>query len=501
MFRRILINIHKILGLFLCVLFLTWFLSGFVMIFHSFPKVSPQDRINKQRTIGGNLRSIEELSSILPDTIRLQSITLDMYLDRPVFHLRERGETSNIYADSLSAVPKITDSDIAQIVRQWNNAPVVAIDTLWRSDQWLMPKRLGKDVPAYKYWFGDEEKHQLYISSQTGTVLQYTDKDERFWAWLGAIPHWVYFTSLRQNQKLWTEFVKWTSGIGSIMCLIGIILGIWLLWKTRYRRFKSPYRKWWFHWHYISGLVFGLFAMTFAFSGLMSMIDLPDWLKKKPKNAQTETRPRGRMAGEMRGGTTLDLTSYILDYRLLVEEIEDIKNIEWVTYQKVPYYRVTTNAKTLNIDASDSASIRPFVLTEEMVHQAVRQIHGDSVAYSVELIKEHDNQYYDRRKTKAPLPVYRVIVEDELRTRYYYNPETLSQRRMDDNSRLRSFLYGGLHSLNFKFLTDRPLLWYIVMFTLLIGGTFLSLTGVILSIKWVTRKIRKASNKYTNKRK
>ena len=116
-------------------------------------------------------------------------------------------------------------------------------------------------------------------------------------------------------------------------------------------------------------------------------------------------------------------------------------------------------------------------------------------------MEEHDQYYYNGRKSKAPLPVYRVILDDELYTRYYYNPQTLSQRRTDDNSRLRHFLYGGLHSLNFRFLTDRPVLWNIVMFTLLAGGTLLSFTGVLLSVKWIKRKIKKTVIQYRNKSK
>ncbi len=32
------------------------------------------------------------------------------------------------------------------------------------------------------------QKTQLYISSQSGEVLQLSNRNERFWAWLGAIP-------------------------------------------------------------------------------------------------------------------------------------------------------------------------------------------------------------------------------------------------------------------------------------------------------------------------
>ena len=95
------------------------------------------------------------------------------------------------------------------------------------------------------------------------------------------------------------------------------------------------------------------------------------------------------------------------------------------------------------------------------------------------------------KKERNPLPVYRVIVDDDMHTHLYYDPENISQRRIDDDGRTRRFLYSGLHSLNIKYLTDRPILWNIVMFTLMIGGTFLSLTGVVLSVKWILRKIKK----------
>lgn len=59
MIRKIVFNIHLILGLLLCVLFLMWFLSGFVMIYHSFPRASQEYKLQRQqpaasRCIAGN---------------------------------------------------------------------------------------------------------------------------------------------------------------------------------------------------------------------------------------------------------------------------------------------------------------------------------------------------------------------------------------------------------------------------------------------------------------
>lgn len=493
MIRRFLLSIHKILGILLSVLFLMWFLSAFVMIFHTFPRATERDKIEKQQIISGNLHTIDSLLSQMPDTASIQSLSLDMLFDRPVFHLRGKGVPSDIYADSFQVPDENVDVNIARTAAQWCAAPVQRVDTMQKLDQWIPFGNLKKELPVYKYTFADKEKHELYISSKTGKVLQYTNREQRFWAWLGAIPHWVYFTSLRQNQTLWINFVKWTSGIGCIMCISGIILGIQTYRRTRRKGFKSPYKKSWYRWHYISGLFFGIFAVTFAFSGLMSLTGLPDWMMKKPKaqSEKTQQTPGKGGRGGPRNRGTIQLSAFKLDYRNIIENNNDIKNIEWAVYQKHSYYKVNTNEKTTYIDASDSLSIRPFVLTEQMIRQELNQIYGDSITYALELISEYDNEYYARRKHPAPLPVYRVIINDEMNTRYYFHPETLAQRRTDDNSRLRRLLYGGFHSLNFKFLTDRPVLWYIVMFTLLTGGTILSLTGVILSVKRIIKYVKK----------
>lgn len=57
------------------------------------------------------------------------------------------------------------------------------------------------------------------------------------------------------------------------------------------------------------------------------------------------------------------------------------------------------------------------------------------------------------------------------------------------------WLYLKPHTLDFKFLTDRPWLWNIVMYTLMLGGTALSVTGVVLSVRWLLRGLRRLSRK------
>ena len=138
-----------------------------------------------------------------------------------------------LYADSLQVVGKPDFNEICRIAGQLGGSVAYRVDSLNRLDQWIPFGYLTKEFPIYKFSFEDDARQEMYISSKSGKVLQWTDRNSRFWAWLGAIPHWVYFTSLRQNQALWINFMIWASGLGAIMCFSGLWIGIWVFWKNR----------------------------------------------------------------------------------------------------------------------------------------------------------------------------------------------------------------------------------------------------------------------------
>lgn len=487
-------TIHAVLGFCLSLLLAMWFLSGFVMIYHSYPSISKHTRLEHQNPINGNLISPKSLDSLISLNESLRVLTLQMNLDEPTFLFRNNVGEQQILATTLDTVPELRNATLDAIRLQWNKEKIVRIDTLYEVDQWILPRKPAYLFPILKYTFKDTNQSQLYLSSTTGKVIQYTTRSERVWAWLGAIPHWVYFTSLRENHLLWIEFVKWTSGISCIMLLAGMILGIRAFYRSRKQAFRSPYRKKWYKWHYIFGLLFGIISITFAFSGLMSLTDVPDWLKKKPKAEQAS------LTKSHRSIKSISLNDYKLDYRKIIDAYGNVKTIEWAKYNESPYFIVSCDNETKLIDASNADKIVPIRLSEADIHKEISANHPSN-NFKVSLLSEHDDYYFSRHKNRVPLPVYRVIIDDELHTRYYFNPETLSKRKYDDNTMLRRFLYNGLHSLHFKFLVDKPLLWNILMYVLLIGGSTLSVTGIVLSIKWAYRKGKKYVSKINTKQK
>ena len=100
-------------------------------------------------------------------------------------------------------------------------------------------------------------------------MVHWTTATQRFWNWLGAIPHWLYFAELRSDVALWSEIVIWTSLLGTFLTAIGLYIGISQL-RLKSKGKLSPYRGW-FYWHHMIGLVFGIVTLTWVVSGLVSM--------------------------------------------------------------------------------------------------------------------------------------------------------------------------------------------------------------------------------------
>ncbi len=62
--------------------------------------------------------------------------------------------------------------------------------------------------------------------------------------------------------RFWYKVVVWLSTLACVLAVLGLVLA--------FTQAPSFYRSW-MRWHYIVGAVFGVFVLTWAFSGLLSM--------------------------------------------------------------------------------------------------------------------------------------------------------------------------------------------------------------------------------------
>lgn len=495
MITRLMYTIHRLLGTLLCILFLIWFVSAFVMMYHRFPRVSAKEKLLRLEQLSATADSLPDIASVmarLPHGEKVKKLTLERSLGQTVFHIRtDKGTRRLLPAPSDSLQP--TDyGHICRTASLWCDAPIARIDTLQSLDQWIPFGELKKEMPIYKIHFADDGRTQLYLSSRNGEVLQLSDKSQRFWAWLGAIPHWVYFTRLRQNAELWSKTVIWLSGLGCLMLVAGIWVtaDVWRKTRRNRRRLFSPYRKRWYHWHYVSGIFFGVFVLTFTFSGMMSVADIPEWIHKpafkgNPVHALRARAPKPE--------------AYPLDYRTLIAVHPETKQIEWSNFRDHPYYIIRNETTEQYIDATDTLP-HPLLLTEKEIRNGVESIYtADSIfrhhpaQMRMTRLDRFETYYRDMTgmyRERPQLPVWKVAVNDPDRSVYYIQPETGIVRYVDTSSRWRYWCYTALHRMRLPGLNSNATLRKTVLWILLLGGTAVSVTGMALSVNYVRRKYR-----------
>lgn len=486
---KVVFTTHRVLGTLLSFLFLVWFLSAFVMMYHSFPMLTPEEIKQKLEVMDENLPPLDSVLSQLPTGEKVKQITLSRQVGFTAFQIETDQNKYVLPAKIGESAPEVDSAYINKVARIWCKADIVKIDTLNELDQWIPFEQVKKEFPIYKFYYNDEKEHQLYVGSKSGKPLQFTDRDSRLWAYLGAIPHWVYFAQLRSHTDLWKSVVVGSSLIGCFMVISGMWIGIDVWRKTRKKKNKynkksafSPYKKKWYHWHYLTGIVFGITVFTFCFSGMMSLVTIPQWICKTTlKENPVETIASQPFALDSVG-----------DYRVIFSKYKEVKEIEWRHFGNVNYWMVRNGKKKIYLDATDE-KLLPLQLTKDEVVRTLSPVHPHH-QLDVYLLNEFETHYRDMsrmHKGKDLLPVWKVTVNDPDESYYYILPTTGEVKYLNRADRLRYWTYTALHRLRIPGLNSSPNLRKTVLWVLLLGGTAVSLTGVVLGVGYIKRKCKR----------
>ncbi|MFB6346734.1 MAG: PepSY domain-containing protein, partial [bacterium] len=94
-------------------------------------------------------------------------------------------------------------------------------------DQWtLTGMNFKAHAPLYRVRVGKGQTKLAYVSSRTGEIVQFASLSDRVWGYLGPVIHWIYPTILRKRVALWDTTVVYLSALGTILCLLGILVGL-----------------------------------------------------------------------------------------------------------------------------------------------------------------------------------------------------------------------------------------------------------------------------------
>ena len=106
-------------------------------------------------------------------------------------------------------------------------------------DQWTAAQGFNPCRPLVRVELDGDDGLELYVSPGAAEVVGETRRAERAWNWVGAIPHWIYFTELRRWPERWHHVVVWLSLPGMLLAATGLIIGVWQLFLNRSR--SIPY--------------------------------------------------------------------------------------------------------------------------------------------------------------------------------------------------------------------------------------------------------------------
>ncbi len=474
---RWLVLIHRYLGISIGILIAAWCLSGIVMMYVSYPEWSQAERLR-----GLPLLEFDGCcappGAALADDSRVQSMQLEMLGSRPIVRLQLAAEPLRtidlIDGTPMTAVSPAQALGVAQGYTEQSNA--ARFDRTIDFDQWTVAGVSSAERPLYRFSVNDTAGTELYVSRHSGRLVQATTARQRFWNWLGAVPHWLYFAGLRHNVRLWSAVIVWTSLAGCFLTVTGLYLGVQRFLRPGPGRW-SPFRGL-LLWHHIPGLLAGVFALTWVASGLVSMN--PWGFLESPESDSG----RGTRAAWLSGAQVRDCLRALQSAPLPAGTV----SIESSQFEGRLYpIAATASGTRFRLDASGHAA--PLAAADVATLASGLSRPGETAA--VALISDEDEYYFTHHRDVVHLPVYRAVLDDRQHTRYYIDPVAGSVlRRVDANARWYRWLHQGLHRMDFTpTLRARPL-WDALMWVLMSAVAAIGCTGAVLGMRRLLPRTR-----------
>lgn len=265
--------VHRWLGIGGCLLMLLWFVSGMVMLFIGYPKLTPGERLAALPVLG-DARDLQGLS-VLPAAVQAEpeAVALTTLRGASAYVVRTGsnvGVWSAVTGQALLPVSaQRAEASAAQFAGGQAFVGAMRVD----GDRWTHSRALDVHRPLYRVEVGGTQPGDLYVSSHTGEVVLDAPRVQQRWNYVGAWLHWLYFLRMQSVDPVWTWVVIVLSALCTVAAVSGIVVGLWR-WRFRghYRSgAKTPYVEPWMRWHHLIGLVVSAFVFTWIFSGLMSM--------------------------------------------------------------------------------------------------------------------------------------------------------------------------------------------------------------------------------------
>ena len=474
---------------------LSWFVSGFVMMYYPWPALTESARLGFDAPfdVSPKVIGVRRAADVATQVLRASSTSvltrarLRAIGPRLVYAFsREQlaADEHVLLVDAVTgAVINPLDSSEARAIAGTVVRPLARVTDVQlelRGDHYLMSGEYRRDFPDWVVRFDDPSSTAVYVSKASGHITGVVTRRTRITTWLGAVPHWLYFQWLYERPDAWLWVNLILPGIAALAACTGLIFGVLQLFAGAARNGKwrvTPYRGV-SRWHHLVGATCGIVVLTWTFSGLLTVLG-PD---NMPRSGETALA-RGTVPWTEFALTEADALAALRH----VDESARPRAVDATALVGKPGYLFhLTSGRELWVDAV-SGVVRSQLDTADVVAIARRVVPNMRVS-RLAMIASYDAYYYARPHREMHLPVWRVELDDSHHSVLYLDSVSGEPTGfVDDEFRRWRWMRDGLHSVDFPGVNGRRPLWDVIVWMLLLGGTLSAVTGVWLAWRRVRR--------------
>jgi hypothetical protein len=506
--KRWLFLLHRWLGIPLCVLMALWFLSGMVMLYVGYPKLTPAER-------HAGLAPLQATGCCVDLATALQAAGLAALPNGPApgkRHGHGRTGTPTWRLANVAGVPHYLfgqGSQPAVAVDARSGRRIDAVDAdralasalhfgqartgrhlgVVQEDAWTHSRALDPHRPLHVVALdGDPAGRLLYVSGRTAEVVRDASATERQWGWIGAWLHWLYLFRGNAFDPWWSDIVIWLSIAGSVAALSGLVVGTlrWR-WRGHYRSGrKTPYPGRMARWHHGLGLGGGLLAFTWVLSGLLSM---------NPWKLFSAPGPRPDAAAYA-GGPLLagDAPAAQRVLQQLAAQGRTVLELDWQRVGGVAQVLAQGPGGPWVVDAG---GLLADGLPEARWRDAASRLLPGAPLLQATRLTAWDAHYAAREPhtmgghRERPLPVWRLQFGDADASWVTIDPRTGAiVQTSNRHSRAERWLFAFPHSFDLPVLLASRPLWDLWLLGFSLAGLGLSVTAVVTGWRRLRRRRR-----------
>lgn len=490
--KRYLFLAHRWLGIALGVFVLLWIVSGVVMLYVGYPKLTGGEHLSRLAPLAGDCCVAPGVALRAAGGARPTSRLRLTSAGGSPRYLLDHGDGPLIAVDAQSGrrIERIGPGEALASARQFAGGAAVRLLDLIEEDAWTRNHALARERPLYRVQSADAEGRLLYVSSHTGLVVRDATARERAWNYLGAWLHWLYPLREVLPKAAWAVALVYGALLAGLMVLLGLLVGV-LRWRFagRYRNgSRSPYPGGVGRVHHVGGLLGGGVLLIWLLSGMLSM---EPWGLFQSRS--------GISAGTLAGAPLpLDALSDDLHsslQRLREAGIEAVE-LDWYMLAGEPYLLGRDARGETRLLALGDAAAR-LRLPRAELERAVQQAWPE-LAPTFDWLEQADRHYYARSEPSLysdlprRLPVLRVRFDDPAATWLHIDPYSGAViEQLDERRRAVRWVFKLLHSWDWLPLLQRPWLRDRLLLAGSAGVLLLAASGVLLGCRRLRRKPRR----------